>query len=213
MAGTGGFVPMEQKTDEAGQTYQFTVAQFTALSDEERNAIQKVAIYLLGEKLEADDERLSSTFNILRPCGPLECVPNEEVSDDLFVDIRRKFGCIYDSARELAEEEIGRKGFRERHDFFFCLVVDASYRDTTHVAVVDYDPEKRPICYFLEYRKAKYLHFETLQEIAREVCECATRSLRPFSGLRSNPKLRRKAECNQDLLGTSSFASPIMPVR
>jgi hypothetical protein len=117
---------MKRTTGKAERTYQFTVAQYTALSDEERNAIQRVANYLVGEKVRADDEMLSNTFNILRPCGACECVPNEEVSDDLFVDIRRKFGCIYDSARELAEEETGRKGFRERRDFFFWFIVDPS---------------------------------------------------------------------------------------
>jgi hypothetical protein len=111
---------MAQKTGEAGQTYQFTAAQFTALSDQERNAIQKVASYLVGEKLKADDEMLSSTFNILRPCDG--CVPEEEIGEDILLDIRRKFSCIYYSACELAEEEIRRR-FREWRDFFFCFLL------------------------------------------------------------------------------------------
>src|SRR5216683_1085273 len=90
MAGTVGFMLMERTTSDAGQTYQFTAAQYTALSDEERNAIQGVANYLEGENLEApDDERLSSTFNILRPCDG--CVPGEEIGADILLDIRRKF--------------------------------------------------------------------------------------------------------------------------
>jgi len=183
---------MEQTTGEAGQTHQFTAAQYTALSDEERDAIQRVANYLIGESLEApDDESLSSTFNILRPCHACECVPNEEVGDDLFVDIQRKFSCVYYAASELAEGEIGRKGFREWRDFAFCFVVDPSYEDATHVAVVDHDQEKRPFCYFHEYSKAWHLHFETLQEIAREVLRARDQIVSTFLRVSARPKRRQ----------------------
>jgi hypothetical protein len=184
---------MEQTTGEAGQTYQFTVAQYTALSDEERSAIQKVADYLMGENLEApDDESLSSTFNILRPCDG--CVPEDEIGEDLLLDIRRKFACVYYSACELAEEEVRHKGFRKQHGFFFCLVVDASYLDATHVAVVDYDPEKRPFCYFLEYRKAKCLHFETLQAIAAEVLRARDEIVSTLLRVSVQPTISEKGE-------------------
>jgi hypothetical protein len=72
--------------------------------------------------------------------------PDEEISQDFGLDIRRKFACIYFSASELAEEEIGRKGVRKWHDFSFCFVVDPSYEGATHVAVVDYDQDQRPFC-------------------------------------------------------------------
>ena len=191
MAGTVGFMLMERTTSDAGQTYQFTAAQYTALSDEERNAIQGVANYLEGEKLEApDDERLSSTFNILQPCDG--CVPEEEIGADILLDIRRKFACIYFSASELAEEEIRRKGLRKRHDTYFCLVVDPSYADATHVAVVDYDQEKRPFCYFQEYSKAWNLEFETLQEIAAEVLRARDEIVSTFLRVSVKPKTPKK---------------------
>jgi hypothetical protein len=182
---------MAQKAGEAGQTYQFTAAQYTALSDQERAAIQRVADYLVGEKLKADGEMLSSTFNILGPCDG--CVPEEEIGEDLLLDVRRKFSCIYYSASELAEEEIRRR-FREWRDFSFCLVVDPSYADATHVAVVDFDQEKRPFCYFQEYRKAWHLHFETLQEIAREVLQARGEIVSTFLRVSVQPRTSAKGE-------------------
>ena len=184
---------MAQTTGEAGQTHQFTAAQYTALSDEERDAIQKVASYLIGENLKApDDEGLSSTFNILRPCDG--CVPDEEIGEDLGLDIQRKFSCVYYSAMELAEGEIGRKGFLEWRDFSFCFVVDPSYEDATHVAVVDNDQGKRPFCYFHECSKAWHLHFETLQEIAREVLRARDQIVSTFLRVSVEPKASENGE-------------------
>ena len=40
--------------------------------------------------------------------------------------------------------------------FNFCLVIEPSYEDSTHVAVVNYD---KPICYLHEWSKAWNFHF------------------------------------------------------
>jgi len=160
---------MQQTNGDAGETYQYTRTQFELLSQEERSAIDRVAEYLTGEKLDdaSNDEVLSSTFNILRPYGV--CVPEDEVGDDLLLSVRRKFACIYYSAEQLAEDVLKRKGFQDLHDFAFCHLIDSSYEDATHVAVIDYREDERPFCYFHVYYKAWHFCFETLKKIAEEV--------------------------------------------
>jgi hypothetical protein len=69
-----------------------------------------------------------------------------------------------------------------------------SYADATHVAVVDFEQEKRPFCYFQEYRKAWYLHFETLQEIAQEVLQARDEIVSTFLRVSVQPKTPEKDE-------------------
>ncbi len=146
----------------------FTKSQYANLTEEEEEALQKVANYLNGKNIEtSDDETLSDTFNILRPCDA--CVPDDEIGEDLLLDIRRKFACVYSSALELAEDALTERGFRGHDDFLLCLEIDASYEDTTHVAIVDVESARRPYCYFHDYGKAWYFHFATLKKIAEEV--------------------------------------------
>jgi hypothetical protein len=91
------------------------------------------------------------------------CVPQEEVDGDLLAPVRRKFAAVYQTAMELAEAELRKQGLKERQHFNFCLVIEPSYEDTTHVAVVDYD---KPICYLHEWSKAWNLQFANLAELA-----------------------------------------------
>ena len=130
----------------------FTARQFKALSQEERQTVLAVAEYLTGSiesSIEISDEELSIAFNLIKKTEG--CIPQEEIDGDLVAPIRRKFAAVYGTAMELAEAELEKKGLKDRKDFNFCLVIEASYEDTTHVAVVDYD---KPICYLHEWDKA-----------------------------------------------------------
>ena len=48
-------------------------------------------------------------------------------------------------------------------------MIDASYEDQTNVAVVDWYPDKRPYCYYLEGHKAWHFCFATLADLANEM--------------------------------------------
>ena len=168
--------------------YKFTAAQYAALSDEEKKAIHKVAEYLLDDELKVlDDETLSETFNILRPCGG--CVPDEEIGEDLLSDIRRKFACVYSSALDLATQKL-EQSFWSRKDFSFELVIDPSWEDATTIAVTDYDNDERPFCYFEDSWKAWGFEFEGLKEIATEVLRARDEIVSRFVSL-AKERLRR----------------------
>ena len=144
--------------------YPFTVEQFKALTDEQRQAIEAVAEYLTGNTMTAatpTDGDLSSTFNLLKACRG--CVPSEEAGEDLLNTIRKKFGAVYQVGMELAEKELKAKKIT---DFSFCYVADPSYEDATHIAVLDYN---KPICYLHEWTKAWHLNFSSLSDLAEAV--------------------------------------------
>ena len=130
---------------------------------EQRQAIEAVAEYLTGGTLTANqsDEEIAATFNLLKPCRG--CVPSEEAGEDLLNTIRKKFGAVYQVGMELAEEELKQSNF---NNFKFCLIVDPSYEDITHVAILDYD---KPIFYLHEWSKAWHLGFQTLGDLADAV--------------------------------------------
>src|SRR5205823_1597055 len=145
----------------------FTRKQYDGLSEEQKQAIEAVAEYLTGESL-ADgpalaSEEIAGTFNLLKASPG--CVPPEEAGEELEQTIRRKFGAVFQVGMELAEAELTKAGKKERKDFNFCMVVDPSYEDTTHVAIVDYD---KPICYLHEWSKAWHVGFSNLAELADE---------------------------------------------
>lgn len=142
----------------------FTAAQFNALSEEERQAVQAVAQYLTSSTTEITDEELSSALNLMRETEG--CVPQEEIDNALFTPIRRKFAAVYQTAMEMAEAELKTKGLKDRQHFNFCLVIEPSCEDTTHVAVVDYD---KPICYLHEWSKAWHFQFPNLADLAKAV--------------------------------------------
>ena len=152
-------------------------------------ALEKVASYLTGKNIETpDDETLSNTFNILRPCEG--CLPDEEIGEDLLLDIRRKFVCVYYSAAELAADKLKKRGLSYA-DFVFCTEVDVSYEDTTHVAVVDFNHDgQRPYCYLHSYRKPWNFQFATLKAIAEEVLGARDTIVATF--LRLHEKTTRK---------------------
>ncbi len=142
----------------------FTAAQFNALSEEERQAVLAVAEYLTSSTTEITDDDLSSALNLMRETEG--CVPQEEIDNDSFTPIRRKFAAIYQTAMEMAEAELKKQGLKDRQHFNFCLVIEPSYEDTTHVAIVDYD---KPICYLHEWSKAWHFQFADLAELAKAV--------------------------------------------
>ncbi len=144
--------------------YPFTMEQLKALTPEQRQAIEAVAEYLSEASISTDDltdEEISDIFNLLRSCEG--CVPSEEAGEDLLNSIRKKFGAVYQVGMELAEVELKEKKIT---DFNFCYVIDPSYEDATHIAIVDYD---KPICYLHEHIKAWHLSFATLSELAEAV--------------------------------------------
>src|ERR1017187_11024501 len=148
---------------ESETEYPFTAEQLKALTEPQRQAIEAVAEYLTGDTLTANqtDEEITGTFNLLKPCKG--CVPSEEAGEDLLNTIRKKFGAVYQVGMELAEEELKQSNF---NNFKFCLIVDPSYEDITHVAILDYD---KPIFYLHEWSKALHLGFQTLGDLADAV--------------------------------------------
>jgi|ERR1051325_1523423 hypothetical protein len=144
--------------------YPFTAQQFHALTEEERLAVLAVAEYLTSSTIDYSDEDLSNALSLMKKTRG--CVPSEEAGDDLLASVRRKFGAVYQVAIELAETELKRRGFKARKDFNFCLVIEPSCEDTTHVVIVDYD---QPICYLHQWKKPWHLGFGSLVELAGAV--------------------------------------------
>ncbi len=144
--------------------YQFTAEQFNALTEEERHAVLAVAEYLTCSTINVSDEGLSDALNLMRKSEG--CVPSEETGDDLLASVRRKFAAVYQVATELAEAELKSRGFEKRKHFNFCLVIEPSYEDTTHVVVVDYG---KPICYLHDWSEAWHVGFENLTALAGTV--------------------------------------------
>lgn len=147
-----------------GCEYPFTAGEFEALTGEERSAILAMAEYLTGSIVDPSDEDLSSALNLMKESEG--CVPSEEVGADLLASVRQKFAAIYQTAIALAEVELNKRGFENRKHFKFCLVIDPSYEDSTHVLVVDYD---KPISYLHEWSKAWHVGFENLATLAEAV--------------------------------------------
>jgi hypothetical protein len=145
--------------------YPFTTDQYKALTPERRQAIEAVAEYLTGSGVptgeNCTDDEITCTFNLLRPCEG--CVPPEEIDGDLLTVIRKKFGAVYEAGLEMAEAELKRQNYS---NFSFCMVVDPSYEDATHVAIVDYE---KPICHLHEWIKPWHLSFLNLNELADAV--------------------------------------------
>lgn len=144
----------------------FTVGQFNALTNEQRQVIEAVAEFLTGNTLKTEaltDETISETFNLVKACE--YCVPEEEVGDDLLSTIRKKFGAVYQVGMELAEAELKQKN---TCGFNFCYVANPSSEDATHIAILDYD---RPVCYLHEWKKAWNLGFTNLAELADVVLQ------------------------------------------
>jgi hypothetical protein len=147
--------------------YPFTVTQFRALNVEQHEAIEAVADYLsetcLPELADFTDQELSAIFNLLKPCD--RCVPSEESGEELLNTIRKKFCAIYEIGLELAEKELDQKGFK---DFSFCLVLEPSFEDATHIVILDYH---KPICYLHEWIKAWHISYGTLADLANAVLQ------------------------------------------
>jgi len=151
--------------------YPFTVDQYKALTPEQQKALEAVADYLRGSRVSSGDyltdEEITWTFNLLKPCeGP---VPPEEIDGDLLTVIRKKFGAICEVGLELAEAELKQRNIT---DFSFCMVVDPSYEDATHVAIVDYH---KPICHLHEWIKSWNRSFESLAKLADAVLSVKNR--------------------------------------
>ncbi len=128
-----------------------------------------VAEYLTGGTVGISDEDLSSALHLMKEAEG--CVPQEEVDGDPLAPVRRKFAAVYQTALEMAEAELQKQGLKNRQQFNFCLVIEPSYEDSTHVVVVDYD---KPICYLHEWSKAWDFQFANLAALARAVLSAKT---------------------------------------
>jgi len=100
--------------------YPFTVEQFNKLTEEERGAVLAVAEYLTGSIIDVSDENLSAALNLMKESEG--CVPQEEVDGDPLAPVRRKFAAVYQTAMEMAEAELQKRGLKDRQHFNFCLV-------------------------------------------------------------------------------------------
>jgi hypothetical protein len=158
---------LKERMNTTKQTdYLFTADQYTQLNPKHRQAIKAVAEFLTGNSLEPgtlNNETISETFNLLKACD--QCVPDEELGDDLLSAIRKKFGAVYQVGLELAQAELQE---RKIAAFNFCYLAEPSFEDTTHIAILDYD---RPVCYLHECVKAWHLGFTTLAELADAVLQ------------------------------------------
>ena len=153
---------METKTEP------FTLEQWQALNDEQRSIIDAVADFHTGqsitEDIELTDESISNTLNILRPCDG--CVPEEEIDEQVGDSIRRKFYAVFGTGLELAERELNRQGIQQFEAYNFCILIEPSCQDATHVVIVDYE---RAVCYLHEWTKAWNFSFGSLAELADKV--------------------------------------------
>jgi hypothetical protein len=144
--------------------YPFTAEEFTALNERQQQAVLAVTEYLNDRRPQITDEGLSRALNVLKEAEG--CVPFEEVDNDLLLAVRRKFAAVYQTAVEMAEAELRQQGFKERQHFNFCLVIEPSSDDATHIAVIDY---QKPICYLHEWSKAWHFTFKDLADLAEFV--------------------------------------------
>jgi hypothetical protein len=144
--------------------YQFTKMQFDSLSEEEKSPILSILEYVKRETPSAiTDKILSETLNLWRPTGL--CVPEEEVGENLHGTVRYKYSGIYSPAIAAAVKELAGQGLSMSEDCSLRLVIDASFEDDTHVAVID---EKHLVCYDHFRSKAWHFQFEDLAALAQE---------------------------------------------
>jgi hypothetical protein len=149
-------------------TYPFTVKHWNGLTEEQKQAVEAVAIYLndygIPEQPELDDASISSALSILKPCP--YCVPEDCVGEDLKAAIYKKFDCVYQVALELAEHELNGDGIKSLEQFSFCLIIEPSDEDSTHIVIVDY---QHPTCYLHDWNKEWNFSFDSLAALANEV--------------------------------------------
>ena len=165
-------------------SFQYTQAQLSGLNDEQREALAVLAERFISEENPAevmanmDDDDLSSTFNLLRPCDG--SVPGEEVDCDLLGVIHRKFACFINAAVQMAEKHLGVTNK-------FWVVVDPDFEGYTRCVVVDFDNAK-PWCSFNESTKAWHYEFETFADIAAEVLRIRDLLLKNLSAIQDFSK-------------------------
>jgi hypothetical protein len=154
------------KTETQSKTdYPFTADQYKALTPERREVIEAVADHLAGSGVpngeDLDDEEITWTFNLLKPCEG--AVQPEEIEGDLLAVIHKKFGAVHEVALKMAEAELKRQNYS---DFGFCLLVDPCCQNATHVVVVDHH---KAICHLHEVINPCDLSFDSLAKLADAV--------------------------------------------
>jgi len=149
------------------QGVRYTVEQYSKLPEAHKDALARVGEYLGGGSQYATDEELSRVFGILAKGEGF--VPAEYAAEDLLLSIRTKFACIWYAACQIVESRRRDAG----RDDLLCLLIDPSYDDLTHCAIVDDASPGR--CYVHEYYKAWSYAFDTLAEVADEVLKLVGR--------------------------------------
>ena len=168
------------------ETHLFTLEQWQALNEEQKAAVEAVAIQLsdygLTEQGEMTDELISTTLNLLRPCTG--CVPDNEIA--LREIITEKFSAVFDPCIQLAEQELNRRGVRQFEHYSFCLIVQPSIRDATHIVIMDY---QRPVCYLHEWIKGCHFHFSSLAALADKVLSLRDQLVEKVSASHQPPSI------------------------
>src|SRR5205085_2212545 len=78
----------------------------------------------------------------------------------------KKFSAVFQTGLDLAERKLNQQGVQQFEVFSFCLLIQPSFADATHIVIVDY---QLPVCYLHEWTKAWNFHFGSLLELANEV--------------------------------------------
>jgi hypothetical protein len=163
--------------------FPFTLEQFHALRLEQQQAVDAVTRLLAGCSTRelSSDEQLSKILSLL---SPPERSPEKDPDEDTSIlSERAKLAAIYESALELAEQELFYRGFDLGGEFSFCLVIDPNLDDSSHITIVDCNWEQ---LYLFEWTKASQLHFQGLQPLAEEVLRIKSQLIRKVGMLKAN---------------------------
>lgn len=146
----------------------FTRAQWDALTEDERRAVDAVCAHLRGGPLPHGDDLtdtfLSTALNLLRPVTEA-VLPDEENDGDVTRHVQRKFRAIYHAGLTVAEGALARHG-RISTQHHFLLLVETDANAVTHIVVFDRDNPRR---YLHEWCDAADFQFADLSAIATKV--------------------------------------------
>lgn len=147
----------------------FTRAQWDALNEDERRAVDAVVAHLRGGPLPRGDELtdafISAALNLLRPVTEA-VIPDDENDGEVALLIQRKFCVVYHAGLTLAEGVLARHGKKSTQDYNFLLLAEADANDLTHVVVLDWNAPRR---YLHEWCDAAEFQFTSLSAIAAKV--------------------------------------------
>lgn len=146
-------------------TPSFTRAQWDALLQDERRAVDAVCAGLrdgpLPRDVELTDAFLSTALNLLRPATNAE-----ENDGDFTWHLQRKFRAIYQAGLTLAEGVLARHGKKPVQDYSFLLLIEADASGTAQVVVFDPNAPRRYL-----HERTDAMVFASLPAIAAKVLD------------------------------------------